>query len=92
MSLRQVAEHVTGQTPDQNASQQEAVMRELRNEISTLKKELGGVSTNIKSQAEAQTLKEIQAFAADKPRFDELARGRCLFHWQWTGNRFAGSI
>lgn len=79
ISLRQVAEHISGQTPDQNASQQDAVMRELRNEIATLKQELGGVSTTIKSQTEAQTLKEIESFAADKPRFDELANDVAFF-------------
>jgi len=79
LTLRQVAEHVSGQTPDQHAGKQEATINELRNELATIKQELGGVSTTIKSQTEAQTLKEIETFAADKPRFDELSNDVAFF-------------
>ena len=79
LTLQQVAEHVTGQTPDQNASRQEQIINNLNQKIAGLEQKLTGVDTTIKSQAEAQVLKEIEAFAQDKPRFEELAPDIALF-------------
>lgn len=79
LSLKQVAAHVMGQPQDQATGQQEAVIRDLRNEIASLKKELGGVSTTIKTQQEQAIASQIDAFAADKPRFDELATDIAFF-------------
>ncbi|MBB6304041.1 hypothetical protein [Rhizobium leucaenae] len=73
LSLRQVAAHVMGQAPDQANNQQEATIRELRNEIASLKSGLSGVSTSIQSQKESAALAHVQQFAGDKPRFEELA-------------------
>jgi len=73
LSLRQVAAHVMGQAPDQNAAQQEGIIRELRNEIASLKSGLNGVSTSIQSQKESAALAHVQQFSSDKPRFEELA-------------------
>lgn len=78
-SLRDIAAHVMGQPQDQQASQQDAVIRELRNEISELKKGLGGVSTTIKSQQERAIQEQVDAFSVDKPRFDELAQDIAFF-------------
>jgi hypothetical protein len=78
-SLRDVAAHVLGQTPDQAASATDAANRHLRQEIAQLKQELTGVSTTIKSHAEQATLKQIEAFSADKPRFEELADDIAFF-------------
>lgn len=78
-SLRDVAAHVLGQTPDQAASATDAANRQLRQEIAQLKQELTGVSTTIKSQTEQATLKQIEAFSADKPRFEELADDIAFF-------------
>jgi|UniRef100_A0A6H1ZAW0 hypothetical protein len=78
-SLRDVAAHIMGQTPDQNASQQDSVIRELRQELSSLKQELGGVSTTIKTQQEQSVLSQIEQFSADKPRFDELSTDIAFF-------------
>jgi hypothetical protein len=74
-----VAAHVLNQTPDQNASQQDAIIRELRNEIAGLKDQLGGVTQTIKQQREQSTLSEINKFAADNPRFEELADDIAFF-------------
>lgn len=78
-SLRDVAAHILGQAPDQAASATDATTRALKQEIAALKQELGGVTTTIKSQTEQATLKQIEAFSADKPRFDELADDIAFF-------------
>ena len=78
-SLRDVAAHILGQAPDQAASATDATTRALKQEIAQLKQELTGVSTTIKSQTEQATLKQIEQFSADKPRFDELADDIAFF-------------
>jgi hypothetical protein len=62
ISLRDVATHVLGQDPNQYLTQQESVIRELQQELQA-----------IKSHNEQATRNQIDAFAAEKPRFDELA-------------------
>ncbi len=78
-SLRDVAAHVLNQTPDQNASQQDAVIRELRQELAGLKEQVGGVTKTFQQQREQSTLSEINKFAADNPRFEELADDIAFF-------------
>jgi hypothetical protein len=68
ISLRDVATHVLGQDPNQYLTQQESVIRELQQELQ-----------GIKSQNEQATRAQIDAFAAEKPRFDELADDIALF-------------
>jgi DNA-binding transcriptional MerR regulator len=79
MSLRQVAEHVMGQAPDQNASAQESIIRELRQELAAVRAEVGTVTTSIKSQNEQAVLNQITEFSKDKPRFDELSNDIAFF-------------
>lgn len=79
LSLRDVAAHVLGQTPEQNASQQDATIRELKQEIAGLKEQVGGVTKTFEQQREQSTLSEINKFAADHPRFDELANDIAFF-------------
>lgn len=78
-SLRDVAAHVLNQTPDQNASQQDAIIRELKQELAGLKQQVGGVTQTIQQQREQSTLAEINKFAADNPRFEELADDIAFF-------------
>lgn len=78
-SLREIAAHVMGQPADQQATQQESIIRELRQELAGLKQELGGVSTTIKTQQEKTVLSQIEQFAADKPRFEELSHDIAFF-------------
>lgn len=80
-TLRELVSVMSGQTPDQNAALQDQTIRDLRNEIQSLKQELGGVSTSIKSQSEAATMKEIEAFASqpEHGRFEELAPDIAFF-------------
>ena len=79
VSLRDVAAHVMGQKPEEQVSQQDAVIRELRQELATLKQQVGGVTQTIEQQREQATLTEINKFAADHPRFEELADDIAFF-------------
>jgi hypothetical protein len=79
LSLRDVAAHIMGQTPEQNASQSDATIRELKQELASLKEQVGGVTQTFKQQQEQSTLTEINKFAADHPRFDELANDIAFF-------------
>lgn len=80
-SLRDVAAHVMGQTPDQNASQQDATIRELRQQNSSLEARLNKLEGGFNEQREQSTLTEIQQFASDPAhaRFEELADDIAFF-------------
>ena len=73
LSLRDVAAHIMGQKPEQAASQQDATIRELRSKIAELERGFGSVNQTIQQQRESATLGEVQKFAADHPRFEELS-------------------
>ncbi len=79
LTPRQYAEHVLNKTPDQQASQQDATIRELRQMVTTLEQKLGGVTQTIEQQREQATLTEINKFAAEHPRFEELADDIAFF-------------
>jgi hypothetical protein len=79
LSLRDVAAHIMGQSPDQQASQSDATIRELKQELAALKEQVGGVTKTFEQQREQSTLTEINKFAADHPRFDELADDIAFF-------------
>lgn len=79
LSLRQVAEHVLGQSPDQNASAQDATIRELKQQISTLTEQVGGVTQTFQQQRTESVLKDVTKFAQDNPRFEELHTDIALF-------------
>lgn len=79
LSLRDIAAHIVGQKPEEQASQQDAVIRELKHELATLKQQVGGVTQTIEQQREQATLTEINKFAADNPRFEELAEDISFF-------------
>lgn len=77
---RDFAAHILNQTPDQQASQSDATIRELKQQIATLTQQVGGVTQTFqqqqeaaKAEKEAETLKQIDKFKADKPLFDVLA-------------------
>jgi hypothetical protein len=79
LSLRDVAAHVMGQKPEEQASQQDATIRELRQELAAVKQQLGGVTQTIEQQREQATLTEINKFASEHPRFEELAEDISFF-------------
>lgn len=79
VSLKDVAAHVLGQTPDQNASAQDATIRDLKNTIAKLEQKVGTVSQTVQQQRESATLQEVTKFAADHPRFEELSEDIAFF-------------
>lgn len=78
-TLQDIASHVLNQPLQQQTIQQDKTIRELRDELASLKQELGGVSSTIKQQNEAKIFSEIEAFAAENPRFDELSQDIAFF-------------
>ncbi|RWI60253.1 MAG: hypothetical protein EOQ93_03050 [Mesorhizobium sp.] len=72
-SLRDIAAHIMGQQPDQVQSQNDATIRELRQEIASLKQSIGGVNTTLSQQAQTALEKQLQEFSSDHPRIEELA-------------------
>lgn len=72
-SLYEIAAHVLGQPPEQANVQSAAEVRALNEKIARLEHQLGGVSTTIQTQQQAATQREVEAFAAQNPRFEELA-------------------
>lgn len=79
MSLRDVAAAVLGQSPDQTASQQDAIIHELRQQVQQLTQAVGGVTNTFQTQQKTATLSEIEAFAAQNPRFEELSEDIAFF-------------
>lgn len=79
LTPRQYAEHILNKTPDQQASQQDAVIRELRQTVADLQQKVGGVTQTIEQQREHATLTEINKFASGHPRFEELADDIAFF-------------
>jgi hypothetical protein len=80
-SLRQIAEHVMGQPADENSKQADNYVNELKAEIADLKKQVGGVTTTIRSQQEKALLDQVEAFWTDPahPRAEELAEDIVFF-------------
>ncbi|RUX96153.1 hypothetical protein EN993_08920 [Mesorhizobium sp. M7D.F.Ca.US.004.01.2.1] len=79
VSLRQLAAHVMGQKPDEVQGQNDATVRELRQEIASLKQQVGGVTTSIQQQHVERTGAAVEKFAAEHPRFEELAEDIAFF-------------
>jgi hypothetical protein len=79
VSLKDVAAHVMGQTPDQNASAQDATIRELRAELAAIQQQVGNVTQTFQKQQETAVSKEVTEFAAAHPRFDELSEDIAFF-------------
>lgn len=72
-SLRDIAAHVMGQTPEQNQSQDSATIRELKQTVARLQEQVGGVTQTFQQQREHATLQEVTKFAEAHPRFEDLA-------------------
>ena len=79
ISLRQVAAHVMGQPQDQVAAQNDSVIRELRNEVAQLQRQIGGVTQTIQQQQERTVQSSVAQFAASNPRFEELSDDIAFF-------------
>jgi len=73
VTLRDIAGAVLNQKPDEVASRQDGVIASLNQKIAQLEQKLGGVTQNIERQQTDAQRREVEAFAAQNPRFDELA-------------------
>jgi len=77
MTVQDLVAHVSGQQPEQASAGAAREIMELRNHIGQLQQqlqgELGQVKSTLQNQEAQGLLGEIQQFAADKPRFDELS-------------------
>lgn len=71
LSPKEYAALVMGQQPDQAQAQDAATIRELRNEISGLKQQIGGVTTSIQQRREAEVKASVEAFAKEHTRLSE---------------------
>ena len=74
VTLRDIAGHVMGQAPDAVASQSEAQVMELRQQVQQLQEQLGGVQQHFQSQKTATVANEVEAFRSmpEHARFNEL--------------------
>jgi hypothetical protein len=79
ISPRDYAAHILNQTPDQVQSQQDGIIRELRQQLSQLQQQVGSVVQSTQQQREQSTLAEINKFAEANPRFEELADDIAFF-------------
>jgi hypothetical protein len=79
LTPRQYAEHILNRTPEQHTSQQDATIRELRQQNSTLEERLNKLEGGFNQQREQSTLTEINKFASEHPRFEELADDIAFF-------------
>jgi hypothetical protein len=81
LSLRDVAAHVMGQTPEEHASKSDATIRELRAEITSLKQQVGTVASSFEQQRTQTAQQKVEAFAADPAhaRFEELSDDIAFF-------------
>ena len=70
-----VSEDMTGDQTAQLefAGRQDQTVRNLRAEIAGLRQDMGQVTTTVQNQTDAAIAKDVQDFAADHPRFDELS-------------------
>lgn len=86
VSLKDVAQIVLGQTPDQERSQAEATIRELRNQVAGLQEQIAGVTDRFVQQDQRAVETQVAEWAADKPLFDVLAP-HIAQEMQATGSR-----
>lgn len=74
MDLRAVAAQVLGQpAPAGGEPAKDNVIADLRREIAELRQGFGGVQQTIQEQRTAAIERDVEAFAASAPRFEELA-------------------
>lgn len=79
ISPRDYAAYVMGQKSDETQSRNDSTIRELRQELADLKREMGGVSKSLSQRREDDTLKQVEAFAEDNPRLKEPEFQKLVF-------------
>lgn len=73
ISLRQVAEVVMGQAPDQRAAQSDSEIRELKATVQRLEQQVGGVTQTLGQQDKKQLENHIVKWSEGKVHFEILA-------------------
>jgi hypothetical protein len=73
INFRDLAAHVLNQTPDQQQSRSEQTVLELRRELADLRQQMTGVNSHITQQHQNSITSQVDAFARENPRFDELS-------------------
>lgn len=73
LSLRDVAAHVLGQSPDQERSQSDATIRELRQQVQHLTQQVQGVTQTFEKQGADRIEQQIHAWSEGKPWFEVVA-------------------
>lgn len=68
---RDYAAFIMGQPADQAQTQNDQIIRGLRQEISTLRNQLGGVAQSITQRREQEVLQQVEDFARTHPRLDD---------------------
>ena len=79
ISPKEYAAFIMGQKPDESQSQNDATIRELRQEIAGLKNQMGGVSQSLQQRRQDETLKQVEAFAEENPRLKEPEFQKLVF-------------
>ncbi|MBB5051126.1 hypothetical protein HNQ36_001080 [Afipia massiliensis] len=73
VSLKEVAQIVLGQTPDQERSQQEATIRDLRATVQRLEQSVTGITKNTEQQHVKAIETHIGEWAESRPYFEAIA-------------------
>jgi len=75
LTLRDVAAHIMGQTPEQSASQQDQTIAQINAKIAKLEQSVGSVTKTFEDQKTNEVMTKVQTFASDPQhsRFEELA-------------------
>lgn len=68
---RDYAAHVMGQKPDEVQSRNDETVRQLHQEITELRNQLGGVYQSVQQRREDEVLREVEAFADENARLND---------------------
>lgn len=74
LSLEALVGKVTGQAPDQRSEAKDQEIVQLKQTVQQLQQQVGNVNKTVTQQQESVILKEVQAFAEQNPRFEELSQ------------------
>lgn len=70
-TLEQIASHVLGQ--EYPPSAEDNTIQQLRKTVQNLQQQVGGVTQTMQTQRESQVSAQVEKFAQDNPRFEELS-------------------
>ena len=73
MGLREFVGQLMGQQPDQSQAQNDATIHSLRQQISNLERQVGGVTSHIQGQTQRSIETSVSSFAQDKADFEALS-------------------